>query len=187
MPDLYAFKTQIGMFDPTALQDQNVCIHYLTERHYRQVDFLESIPPFQCIDLGGLLTATVSARTPIINLDVGDDEFALYRWYPLDNAQIRLFLPPGVAKFELRRVQVPVDYKMMQRDANLVSSEFCVWQDNHPAIEAINGMDYDLHAVRIVAMGYRFHTFALDESAVKSIQQGREPCTHIWCSGRGQG
>ena len=29
MPDLYIFKAQVGMFDPVALQNQNVCIHYV--------------------------------------------------------------------------------------------------------------------------------------------------------------
>ena len=187
MADLYSFKAQVGMFDPVALQDQNVCIHYLAARFYRMVDFLEGIPPFQCIDLGALAAQTVSPRTAITNLDMPDDEFALFRWYPLDNAQIRLFLPTGVAKFDLLNVQVPVDYKTMQRDPNLVSTEIVVWQNNRPAIEAINGMDYALAAVRIVAMGYRFHSVELEKPVVDAIIKGEAPCTHVWATGRGQG
>lgn len=187
MADLYAFKTQVGMFDPIALQNQNVCIHYLNTIHYRNVDFFEGLPPFQCIDLGALAAQTVSARTPIPNLDMPDDEFALIRWYPMDNAQIRLFLPTGVAKFQLQNVQVPVDYKTMQRDPNLVSTEFVVWEDNRPAIEAINGQDYALTAVRIIAMGYRFHSLALSAQAINAIEKGDERCVHIWATGRGQG
>ena len=187
MADLYSFKAQVGMFDPVALQDQNVCVHYLAARFYRMVDFLEGIPPFQCIDLGALAAQTVSPRTAITNLDMPDDEFALFRWYPLDNAQIRLFLPTGVAKFELLNVQVPVDYKTMQRDPNLVSTEIVVWENNRPAIEAINGMDYGLAAVRIIAMGYRFHSIELEKPIIAAIQKGEVPCTHIWATGRGQG
>jgi hypothetical protein len=187
MADLYAFKAQVGMFDPVALQDQNICIHYLAERHYRQVDFLESLPPFQCWDLGALPAQTRSARTNINTLAMADDEFALYRWYCLDNVQVYLFLPPGVAKFELRNMQVPYDYKTLQRDPNLVSTEFCVWQNNPPAIEAVNGMDYPLSAVRMIVMGYRFHTVALPAAMVAAIKDGSLPCTHVWCSGRGQG
>lgn len=186
MADLHVFKAQIGMFDPVALQDHYVVIHYVQQRHYRQVDFLESIPPFQCIDLGALAAATVSARTQITNLDMPDDEFGLFRWYMLDNVQVRLFLPSGIAKFELKNIQIPADYKTLQRDPNLVSTEFCVWEDNRPAIEAINGMDYGLNAVRIIAMGYRFHTVAVEKDIVLAIQQGRLPATHVWCSGRGQ-
>ncbi|MDD4985408.1 MAG: hypothetical protein PHQ43_06415 [Dehalococcoidales bacterium] len=187
MPDLHIFKAAVGMFDPAALQDQNVCIHYQQQRFYRQVDFLESIPPFQCADIGALAAQTRSARTQITNLDMPDDEFGLFRWYCLDNAQIYLFLPTGVAKFELKNIQVPYDYKTTQRDPNLVSTEFCVWQDNRPAVEALNGMDYALSAVRIIAMGYRFHTFALDSQTEEAIKAGRIYCTHVWCSGRGQG
>jgi len=187
MIDLHIFKAQVGMFDPIALQDQNVCIHYVESKFYRNVDFLESIPPFQAIDLGAVLAGTVSPRTVIPRMEMPDNEFALYRWYPLDNAQIRLFLPTGIAKFNLLNIQVPVDYKTMQRDPNLVSTEIVVWQRNRPAIEAINGMDYDLAAVRIVAMGYRFHSVELEADAVAAIKEGKEPCTHVWASGRGQG
>ncbi|KKK78730.1 hypothetical protein LCGC14_2840610, partial [marine sediment metagenome] len=123
MADLYAFKAQVGMFDPIALQDQNVCIHYLESKFYRNVDFFESLPPFQCVDVGAVPANQVSPKTPMPLLDMPDDEFALLRWYPIDNAQIRLFLPTGVAKFMMQNIQVPVDYKTMQRDPNLVSTE----------------------------------------------------------------
>lgn len=187
MPDLHIFKAAIGMFDPVSLQDQNVCIHYQQERYYRQVDFLESIPPFQCLNIGALLAQTRSALTPALTLDMPDNEFGLFRWYCLDNAQIYLFLPGGVAKFELKNLQIPFDYKTLQRDPNLVSTEFCVWEDNRPSFAALNGMDYALAAVRIITMGYRFHTIALPSDIVNGIKAGSIQCTHVWCSGRGQG
>lgn len=183
--DLHIFQAQIGMFNPVALQDQNVVVHYQQKLYYRKVDFFEAIPPFQCIDLGALAAQTVSARTALPNLDMPDDEFGLFRWYPEDNAQIRFFLPMGIAKFELKNIQIPVDYKTLQRDPNLVSTEFAVWEDNRPAIEAINGMDYALTAVRIVAMGYRFHTLELEKDIVDGIKSGDLKATHVWCSGYG--
>ncbi len=183
--DLHIFKAQVGMFEPAALLNHNVCIHYLKVHHYRQVDFLESIPAFQCIDLGALAAQTVSGRIIIPNLEMPDDEFGLFRWYPLDNAQIRLFHPRGVAKFELRNIQIPIDYKTLQRDPNLVSTEIAIWENNRPAIEAINGMDYALNAVRIVALGYRFHTVKLPKEVIKAITDGREPCTDVIASGYG--
>lgn len=217
--DLHIFKAQVGMFEPTALQDHNVCIRYLQEKHYRKVAFLESIPPFQCIDLcaapplavaAALAAATVSARVDILNLDMPDGEFGLFRWYLLDNAQIRLFHPRGTSKFQLKNLQVPVDYKTIERDPNLVSTELAVWQDNRPAVEAINGQAYPLNAVRIVALGYRFRTITpqpttLDEIKVVNqmkgeaqyagkkdidllelaFEQGRLPVTDVWCSGFG--
>ncbi len=185
--DLHIFRAQVGMFDPLALMNQYVCIYYLQELHFRKVDFLESIPPFQCIDLGALAAATISARTAIPNLELEDDEFGLFRWYCIDNAQIRFFHPRGVAKFELRNIQIPVDYKTQERDPNLVSTEFAVWEDRRPAIEAINGMDYALAAVRMIAMGYRFHTVQASNEIIAKIKDGSQPCTAVWASGRGQG
>ena len=193
MPDLYIFKAQIGMFDPVALQDHNVCIHYVQSRYWRRVDFFEAIPPFQCISLGAQPATGISARTNIPNLEMADNEFGLFRWYPLDDAQIRLYHPAGLAKYQLRNLQVPVDMNILFRDPNLVSTEIAVWEANRPAVEAINGHAFILGGVRLVALGYRFHTVNLesglhaDPELVKALKASKEPVTHVWCSGRAMG
>lgn len=188
MPDLYIFKAQVGMLDPIALQNQNVCIHYVDNLFWRRVDFLEAIPPFQCVDVGAVAAGNVSGRIPIPNLEMPDGEFGLFRWYPIDNAQIRLYHPAGVAKYQLRWLQVPVDMNIVNRDPNLVSTEIAVWEDNRPAIEAVNAGAIALNAVRIIAIGYRFHTVEIVEAAkIKALEAGSEPCTHVWASGRAIG
>jgi len=193
MPDLYIFKAQVGMFDPVALQNQNVCIHYVQNTYYRKVDFLEGIPPHQCIDLGALVALAVSGRTNIPNLEMPDNEFGLFRWYPIDDAQVRLYHPAGIAKWQLRNLQIPVDMNILFRDPNLVSTEIAIWENNRPAMEAVNGHAFGLGAVRIIAIGYRFHTLNLESGAhanpdlVAALKAGKEPCAHVWCSGRGIG
>lgn len=194
MPDLYIFKAQVGMFDPVALQNQNVCIHYVQSIHYRKVDYLEAIPPFQCLDVGAVAAGVVSVRTLIPNLEMPNNEFGLFRWYPIDDAQIRLFHPAGVAKWQLRWLQVPVDMNIVNRDPNLVSTEIAVWEDNRPSVEAVNGHAFALTAVRLVAIGYRFHTVNLEgdgpdanSNLVEQLKAGSQPCTHVWASGRAIG
>ena len=193
MPDLYIFKAQVGMFDPVALQDHNVCIHYVQARYYRKVDFFESISPFQCINLGALAATSISARTNIPNLEMADNEFGLFRLHPIDDAQIRIYHPAGIAKSQLRNLQVPFDMNILFRDPNLVSTEIAVWEDNRPAAEAINGHAFPLGGVRLIALGYRFHTLNLesgekaDPELVKALKVGKEPVTHVWCSGRAMG
>lgn len=193
MPDLYIFKAQVGMFDPIALQNQNVCIHYVQNDYYKKVDFLEALPPFQCLNIGVLGAVSVSARTNVVNLEMPDNEFGLFRWYPIDDAQIRLYHPAGMAKWQLRNLQVAIDMQILVRDPNLVSTEIAVWENNRPAMEAINGHAFALGAVRIIAIGYRFHTTDLergpnaDSKLVGALKAGTQPCTHVWCSGRGIG
>ncbi|HUV55822.1 MAG TPA: hypothetical protein VMV84_01185 [Dehalococcoidales bacterium] len=193
MPDLYIFKAQEGMIDPVALQNQNVAIHYTAAVYYRKVDFLEAIPPFQCLDIGALAAVTASGRVNAVNLEMADHEFGLFRWYPIDDAQIRLYHPAGISKYQLRNIQVPVDMNIVNRDPNLVSTEIAVWEDNRPAFEAVNGHAFVLGAVRIIAIGFRFHTVSLTEGAAKNpalveaLKTGKEPCTHVWCSGRAMG
>lgn len=193
MPDLYIFKTQVGMLDPVALVNHNVAIHYGQNTYYRRVDFLEGIPPFQCVNIGALAALTPSAKVNVTNLDMADNEFGLFRWYPIDDAQILLYHPAGVAKFQLKSLQVPVDMNILYRDPNLVSTEIAVWEDNRPAVSAINGHAFALGAVRIIAIGYRFHTVDLesgehaDPELVKVLKAGKQPVNHVWCSGRAIG
>lgn len=193
MPDLYIFKAQVGMFDPVALMGHNVTIHYVQNTYYRKVDFVEAISPFQCIDIGALAATTASARNNVTNLEMPDGEFGLFRWYPIDDAQIRMYHPAGIAKSQLRWLQVPVDMNILYRDPNLVSTEIAVWEDNRPAVEAINGHAFGLGGVRIVALGYRFHTVDLEsgqhknDALVSAIKSGAQPSTDVWCSGRGIG
>ena len=210
MPDLYMFKAQVGMFEPTAMQNQNVAIHYVQNTHYRRVDYLEALPPFQCLNLGALAALTPSGRTNVPNLEMADNEFGLFRWYPIDDAQVRLYHPAGIAKAQLKWLQVPYDMNILVRDPNLVSTEIAVWEDNRPAMEAVNGHAFALGAVRIIAMGYRFHTIEIEPvsseekrvvSQLKNQYAGKKdadliveaiklwllPVTHVWCSGRGIG
>lgn len=193
MPDLYVFKAQVGMLDPVALQNQNVCIHYVQNEYYRKVDFLEGLPPLQVLNIGALAATSVSPRTMVTNLEMPDNEFGLFRWWPIDDAQIRLFHPAGLAKWQLRNLQVTIDMQILVRDPNLVSTEIAVWENNRPAMEAINGHAFQLGAVRIIAIGYRFHTVDLENGAhadselVKALKARTQPCTHVWCSGRSIG
>ncbi len=215
--DLHIFKAQVGMFEPTSLQDHNVAIRYQQNTYYRRVDYLESIPSFQCINLGALAAVTAGGKVNVVNLEMPDNEFGLFRWYVIDDAQILLYHPAGIAKAQLRNLQVPFDMNILYNDPNLVSTEIAVWEDNRPAMQAINGNAVGLGGVRIKALGYRFHTiefkdplqFTLnyDEARVLSqmrqelayqnkkdgelmqiaLKQRRIAVTDVWCSGRGTG
>ncbi|KKK42962.1 hypothetical protein LCGC14_3169190, partial [marine sediment metagenome] len=93
MPDLFPHKSGGGMMEPVALINHNVCILYGSIKHFRKVQYFEPIPPFQCLDIGAIALQTTAARAAAPNLDMFDNEFGQYRWYPIDNAQIRLWLP----------------------------------------------------------------------------------------------
>lgn len=211
MPDLHIFKAQVGMFNPTDLPQQNVAIHYAQNPvRYRRVDYVEAIPPHQCIDLGAIAATTQGNRQNVTNLEMADGEFGLFRWYILDDAQVMLFHPAGVAKAQLRNLQVPYDMNVLFEDPNLVSTEIAVWENNRPAMQPINGHAFALGAVRIKALGYRFHVVGalpvtaeemkvvaqlkpenvkLSETQLmeKAFVEGRLPVTHVWCSGRAIG
>ncbi|GAI42716.1 unnamed protein product, partial [marine sediment metagenome] len=94
-------------------------------------------PPFQCLDIGGIPLASTTVRTPAPNLDLFDNEFGQYRWYPIDNAQVRLWLPQVDGRYSIRNIQVPVSMEILDRDPCLHLTEFFVWEDYHPFFEAM--------------------------------------------------
>jgi len=165
--------------EPVALINQNICLLYQGTKKYRRVTYLEPIPPFQCLDLGAIAAQTVTARTRAPNLDLWDGEIGQYRWFPLDNAQVRLFLPQADGRYLLRQMQVPVDAMITQFDPCLHLTEFFVWEDKSPWFEAINFQDYALAACRIIAMGFRFVTTELGRDVINKIETRQEGCVYI--------
>jgi hypothetical protein len=211
--ELYPYKSTNGFMEPIALQNHLVAIHFVKDVIYRRVAFFEAITPTQVIDLGALGAGLTSARTNVTALDCYDQEFGQFRWYCLDNAQIRVFTPRGIAKGDLKTIQAVIPPNIGAINPDLSLTEMFVWQDNRPAIEAINGGGVALAAVRMVAMGFRYRTeelgnpvtyeeakviaqlkqeqnFASKQPAeliTIAIQQNRISCTHIWASGMGAG
>jgi hypothetical protein len=190
-----AYKAAESM-ESIAIVGDYVKINTYQATHYRQVAWYEALPPFQWINLGALTAQQLSNRTNITNLDLVDEEFGQWRWVPIDNAQIRLYLPNGVAKWQLKNIQVGLDKAISLRDPTLASTEFCSWEDERPAMEGLNFSDYALGACRIVGFGYRFHTEEIPEFIIQNngakvpnpilagVKNGTIPCTPVDCAGR---
>jgi len=183
MPDLFPHKSGLGLIEPVALIGHNVCVIYGNVKNWRRVVFLEPIPPFQCLDIGAIALQTTSARTQAVNLELMDNEFGQFRWWPLDNSQCRLWLPNTDGRYVLRNVMSIVEPSITFRDPCLHLTEFFVWEDNGPWFEALNIMDYALTQCRIMAMGYRFVTTELKQPTVSRIESGELSCTYVVATG----
>jgi hypothetical protein len=168
-----AYKAALAM-EPIARKGYYVHIYAYKRDFFRKVTDYEAIPPFQCIDLcnpigagaAALAAQTQGAKFNVTLLDMKDEEFGQFRWFPLDPAQIRLYLPAGVAKWQLKNVSVGITPDIVHRDPTLLSTEINVWEDERPAMEAMNYSDYPLNAVRIIASGYRFRVEEVKNQAV---------------------
>lgn len=178
------YKSGIGGVEPIALVGQNVAVHYLGNIYYKRVLYLEAIPPFQFLDIGAIAAQTVSARTSGTNLQLADDEFGQFRWFPIDNVQVRLWLPQAQGKFTLKNIQAMVDNMIVQRDPCLHLTEFYVWEDNNPWFEGVNFSDYALTACRLIGEGFRFVGVDCEKDRIDAIKAEKEPCAHVWASGR---
>ncbi|MDD5700430.1 MAG: hypothetical protein PHU23_00145 [Dehalococcoidales bacterium] len=191
---LRAFKAAEAM-EPIALLDDFVKIISYQSTRYRKVDFYESIPPHQVWDTqaatpngplaaaAALAANTTGALSAVTNFDLNDDEFGQWRWFPYDNAEIYLFLPSGVGKFQLKNRQIPVTKSIIYRDPLLVSTEFNSWEDERPSVRPVNFSGYAMTAIRIIALGFRFHTVAVDKATEDKLATGQLPCTPIQCAG----
>ncbi|MDD5510850.1 MAG: hypothetical protein PHI12_08570 [Dehalococcoidales bacterium] len=191
-----AYKASDAM-EPVALLDDFVRVITNGQEYFGKVDFFEAIPPFQCIDFcavppwGPLAVATPmpAATSPgkynVTNLDLDDDEFGQWRWFPLDNIQVGLYLPSGVAKWSLKNIQGALDRAIVYRDPLLVSTEFYSWEDQRPAMQPTNFSGYVQNAARIVAFGYRYHIsqIKVGNPLYTNLLNGNTPCTPVICKG----
>jgi len=183
MADLYPHKSGIGLMEPVALIGQNVCIFYGSVKNWRRVTYLEAIPPFQALDIGAVAAQTVSTKTQCTRLEMQKNEFGQFRWFPMDNAEFKFWLPHVDGRFTLKNLQVPVDMNITDIDPCLHLTEFFVWEDHSPWFDATNFMDYPMTQTRIKAMGFRYVTSALEKETVIKIEAGAEPCTYVVASG----
>lgn len=201
----HIFKSQVGMFDPVALQDHYVAIRYLANIYYRKVVFLESIPPFEAINVGALGANATAAVANVTRMELPDDEFGLFRWFPIDPISYRVNLPRGIDKHALKNITIPIDQKTMEWDPNLVSTELAVWEDNRPGVLVTNMTARAIQDSRIIAMGYRFTTEVVTDkmmanmpapswwteknigkpwNLLEALKCKAQPSTDVWCTGR---
>ncbi len=172
---LRAFKAA-RMMEPVAQVGWFVNIQTYKDQYYRRVSYRESIPPIQILDIGAIAAQTVSARTNAGNMDLQDDEFGQWRWFPLDNVFVRLFNPAGVSKHQLKLLQTGIEKSIIYRDPTLLSTEFNTWEDERPAFEGMNFSDYALNACRIIIFGYRYKTVEVDKNdyiIIEGTQRGQ--------------
>jgi len=181
--DLFPHKSGLGFMEPVALIGQNVCVRYANTKHYRKVSWLEAIYPFQFLNIGAMAAGATSARTPANNLQAWRNEFLQIRWFPMDTAQIRVFLPNADGRANLRNIQVPVDPTIVTRDPDLHFTELYIWEDRNPSFEAVNYTAAALTQCRLVGMGYRFITEELPKDKADLVEKGQLACTFVVASG----
>lgn len=181
--DLFPHKSGIGLMEPVALIGHNVVVRYASQFFYRKVVYLEPIPPFQVLNIGAIAAQTTSARTQAPLLQLYKNEFGQFRWFPLDNVQVRLFSPAADGRFIVRQGQTPLDPTIVTRDPCLHLTEFYEWEDRNPAFEAINFSDFALAQCRIIVQGYRFVTEELRSDKVEQIKAGTLSAVNIVTSG----
>jgi len=180
--DLYPHKSGLGLMEPVAQINQNVGVLW-DEWLYFKVTYLESIPPFQFLNIGAVAAATVSAVTAAPNLDLPKNEFGQFRWYPIDNAQVRMWLPSADGRYRLKNLMSYVDQNIKDRDACLHFTEFFAYEDEHPFFQAINLMDYALAQCRLIGQGFRFRLKRVDEDVKAAIEANKLPCVRVVARG----
>ena len=192
----HAYKASLAM-EPVALDGAYVRIQGYKNILWRRVLWHEVIPPFQCCDMGGIAAQTLRAKFNVVNLELNDEEFGQWRFFPLDPIELGIYLPAGAAKWQLKNIQVRIDQSIVLRDPILLSTEIFTWEDERPAFEPRNYSDYALVASRVIATGVRFIVGTVEkdndgdpDDAVKrkvieaKLVTGQLQWTNIPCAGR---
>ena len=186
MSDYYRFMghSGLGLIEPIAMIDDNVALYKGNSWNYYKVSLYEAIPWFQFLNLGAVAANTVGGLVNAGNLDMFDEEFGQFRWFPIDNAQV-LRRHPNITTNTLRNLQVPIDMNIVDRDPCLHLTEFFVFEDERPQFQAINGANIALAQCRLVGGGFRFGINRMDKDQIAKLRRDREPVTPIVCQGFG--
>jgi hypothetical protein len=178
--------------EPIALLDYFVKIITYQNSFFKKVSFFEAIPEFQAINLiavgATLASGAQTTKQMITNLDLWDNEFGQWRWIPLDEgAQLRLYVPSGVGKWQLKNIQVGIDRSIVFKDPLLTSTEICTWQDQRPAMEAVNYTAQAINAARVNFWGFRYHTIDPTPDEMGRLNGGIQAYTPVQCAGMAGG
>lgn len=196
---LRAYKAARAM-EPIALLDDYVRLITNQATYIGKVDYFESIPPEQWIDFtaaapfgplavaAAIAAGTTAPKANITRLDLSNDEFGQWRWFPLDIMHVQLWTPAGVPKWQMKDHQVGIDHNIIFRDATLITTEFNSFQDQRPAMTPTNYSAYALRPARIIGFGYRFHYGTVRNGGIKQdiedgVRNGSLPSTPVICAG----
>lgn len=82
-------------------------------------------------------------------------EVAQLRFYPIDDIAIAVKQPAASGRFKTRSNEIRVDYKTIELDPTLKSTEIYVYEDDVPSLDVYNLTNYDLTQSRIQFFGWR--------------------------------
>jgi len=82
-------------------------------------------------------------------------EVAQLRFFPIEDISIVLKQPAASGRFKTKTDSIRVDYKTMELDPSLKSTEIYVYEDNVPVLDVYNLTNYDLTQSRIQFFGWR--------------------------------
>lgn len=102
-------------------------------------------------------------------------EVAQLRFYPIDDIAIAVKQPAASGRFKTRSNEIRVDYKTIELDPTLKSTEIYVYEDDVPSFDVYNLTNYDMAQTRVQFFGYRL--------VGSQLAQRPEKTTYLTASG----
>ena len=114
-------------------------------------------------DAGAIAADSVSRANAVTILEVEGSaktetdvsEVAQIRFYPIDDIAIAVKQPAASGRFKTRSNEIRVDYKTIELDPTLKSTEVYIYEDDSLSIDVYNLTNYALTQSRIQFMGWR--------------------------------
>lgn len=82
-------------------------------------------------------------------------EVAQLRFYPIDDIAIAVKQPAASGRFKTRSNEIRVDYRTIELDPTLKSTEIYIYEDDTINVDVYNLTNYDLAQTRIQFFGWR--------------------------------
>lgn len=132
---------------------------------YFEVIYVEGLPPSQDLikDFGSLASGATSSANKIDAIAVEGSakqstdisEIGQYRIHIMDDFMLTLKEPAAQSRWKTRQSQIRADFNTIEYDPTLKSTEFYVYEDNVPYVDAYNPTNYTLSKTRAMFFGWR--------------------------------
>lgn len=114
-------------------------------------------------DAGAISSGSVSRANSITILEMEGSaksetdisEVAQLRFYPIDDVTVAVKQPAASGRFKTRGNEIRVDYKTIESDPTLKSTEIYVYEDDTISVDVYNLTNYTLNKSRIQFFGWR--------------------------------
>ena len=171
MSDASWYYAKPGPITPVGLPGQNIAVWNGTSWGCYKIDNFEGLSRCNALEFNVGAIGAIATANPLqlLNLELTEDppEMVQFRFYPLDDVQVRLTRGLSDVRSKTQNIVVQTDLLSLQVDPCGHLTEFIVLKGDEPYIQLTNAQNVALAVARVAFYGFRFRVEDLKYTSPK--------------------